>query len=551
MNLQADRIGRRALTMGAATGSILAATLTFAATQADAAYTAQVKAGTLQIRGDGASDRLVLTPTPTTLLVDVGEDGTADFTFDRSTFTAVNVQAGDGDDEVRVDNAVTPLELTIDGGAGDDTLIGANGNETLIGGSGNDHIDGNIGADTARMGTGNDTFEWDPGDGSDTVDGQGGTDALDFHGSNIGEEIHVGANTLTRNVAAITMAFAGLENAEVTPLGGVDNVTVDGTDGDDQLDLGENAITTDGLKISVTNPEATDRLIADGGPGDDTSVETGTTGDDTISFGRTSDAMFVTQGDSAVVNSRTEHTLIKGLAGNDLIAGQNGVGLITQTTIDGGSGDDDVRGGDGADTLIGGPGNDHIDGNIGADTTQMGTGNDTFEWDPGDGSDTIDGQGGTDSLDFHGSNIGEQLVASADGSHVRFTRNVAAIVMDLDNVEGLALRSLGGVDQVTVGDLSGTDMKTAAVDLGAFDGTPDATSDTVTVTGTAQRDNVAVTKAGGQVLVKGLPTQTTIAGSDPGIDLLRVNTLDGDDNVTVAPDVADLMATAVDLGADS
>jgi hypothetical protein len=347
------------------------------------------------------------------------------------------------------------------------------------------------------------------------------------------------------------MAFAGLENVDVTPLGGVDNVTVDGTDGDDQLDLGENAITTDGLKISVTNPEATDRLIADGGPGDDTSVETGTTGDDTISFGRTSDAMFVTQANSAVVNSRTEHTLIKGLAGNDLIAGQNGVGLITQTTIDGGSGDDDVRGGDGADTLIGGPGNDHIDGNIGADTTQMGTGNDTFEWDPGDGSDTVDGQGGTDSLAFNGSNIGEQLVASADGSHVRFTRNVAAIVMDLDNVEGLALRSLGGVDQVTVGDLSGTDMKTAAVDLGAFDGTPDATSDTVTVTGTAQRDNVAVTKAGGQVLVKGLPTQTTIAGSDPGIDLLRVNTLDGDDNVTVAPDVADLMATAVDLGADS
>jgi hypothetical protein len=550
MNLQADRIGRRALTMGAATGSILAATLTFAATQADAAYTAQVKAGTLQIRGDGASDRLVLTPTPTTLLVDVGEDGTADFTFDRSTFTAVNVQAGDGDDEVRVDNAVSPLELTIDGGAGDDTLIGANGNETLIGGAGNDFADGNIGADTARMGTGDDTFEWDPGDGSDTVDGQGGTDALDFHGSNIGEEIHVGANTLTRNVAAITMAFAGLENVNVTPLGGIDNVTVDGTDGDDQLDLGDNAITTGGLKISVTNPEATDRLIADGGPGEDTSVETGTTGDDTISFGRTSDAMFVTQANSEVVNSRTEHTLIRGLAGNDLIAGQNGVGLITQTTIDGGSGDDDLRGGDGADTLIGRSGNDHIDGNIGADTTQMGTGNDTFEWDPGDGSDTVDGQGGTDSLDFHGSNIGEQLVASADGSHVRFTRNVAAIVMDLDNVEGLALRSLGGVDQVTVGDLTGTDMKTAAVDLGAFDGTPDATSDTVTVTGTAQRDNVAVTKAGGQVLVKGLPTQTTIAGSDPGIDLLRVNTLDGDDNVTVAPDVADLMATAVDLGAD-
>src|SRR5262249_29295313 len=60
MNLHADRIGRRALTVGAAAGSILVATLTFAANEANAAVTAQVKAGVLQIRGDGASDKLAL-----------------------------------------------------------------------------------------------------------------------------------------------------------------------------------------------------------------------------------------------------------------------------------------------------------------------------------------------------------------------------------------------------------------------------------------------------------------------------------------------------------
>src|SRR4029079_1286057 len=117
MHLHADRIGRRALTLSAAAGSILAATLTFAANPANAAITAQVKNGTLQIRGDGASDKLALAPTATTLIVDVGEDNTADFTFDRSTFTNVSVQAGDGDDEVRVLNAVTPFDMTIDGGA--------------------------------------------------------------------------------------------------------------------------------------------------------------------------------------------------------------------------------------------------------------------------------------------------------------------------------------------------------------------------------------------------------------------------------------------------
>ncbi|HJZ93543.1 MAG TPA: hypothetical protein VKE40_21885, partial [Gemmataceae bacterium] len=74
--------------------AILAATLTFAANPANAAYTAQVKAGTLQIRGDAASDSLVLAPTPTQLLLDVGNDGTVDFTFDRTAFSAVSVQAG-------------------------------------------------------------------------------------------------------------------------------------------------------------------------------------------------------------------------------------------------------------------------------------------------------------------------------------------------------------------------------------------------------------------------------------------------------------------------
>ena len=122
--------------------------------------------------------------------------------------------------------------------------------------------------------------------------------------------------------------------------------------------------------------------------------------------------------------------------------------------------------------------------------------------------------------------------------------------MDLDNVEGMAVRTLGGIDQMTVGDLSGTDMKTADIDLDESLGTPDATPDTVTVTGTALSDNVSVTRSGAQVLTAGLPVRTTISGSDPGIDLLRVNTLAGDDNVDVAPDVADLIATAVDLGAD-
>jgi hypothetical protein len=327
MSLQPARIGRR-VAIGAVSCLSLTATLGLAAGQAQAAYSAKVAAGTLQITGDKASDRLAIFQTPTTLVADVGEDGTADFTFDRSTFTSAVVSAGGGDDVVHVSNAVNPVPLTIDGGSGDDTLVGGNGVETLLGGVGNDTVSGGIGADVVRLGTGNDHFQWNPGDGSDSVEGEAGTDVVDFNGSNIGEQIGISAN----------------------------------------------------------------------------------------------------------------------------------------------------------------------------------------------------------------------------GPRVRLTRDVAQVTMDFAGIEATSLRTLGGVDIVTVNDLTGTALKTNDIDLSAFDGGGDATSDTVIVNGTSGRDRVNVTRAGSQVLTTGLAAQTRIAGSEGGIDVLRVNTLGGDDDVTIAPDVSDLIAPFADLG---
>ena len=50
--------------------------------------------------------------------------------------------------------------------------------------------------------------------------------------------------------------------------------------------------------------------------------------------------------------------------------------------------------------------------------------------------------------------------------------------------------------------------------------------------------------------VKGLPAQLGITGSEPANDALQVNTLGGNDQVTVAPDVSQLIAPVIDLGAD-
>ena len=211
-----------------------------------------------------------------------------------------------------------------------------------------------------------------------------------------------------------------------------------------------------------------------------------------------------------------------------------------------------LRGGDGADLLLGGNGDDLVDGNIGADTARMGAGNDHFQWDPGDGSDVVDGQSGIDVQDFNGSNIGEDITVSADANrHVRVTRNVANISMDLANTEAFALRTLGGADNVTINDLSGTPLKSATVNLAGFDGGGDAAADTVTLNGTAKADHVNLTREGDTVVEFGLPTETFITGSEKTLDTVHLNTLAGNDDVFVAPEVFDLINPIVDLGADS
>ena len=92
------------------------------------------------------------------------------------------------------------IQITVDGGAGNDTILGGNGNDTLIGGDGNDFIDGNRGNDVVFLGAGDDVFQWDPGDGSDTVEGQAGSDTMLFNGANINEKIDISANGRPRPV---------------------------------------------------------------------------------------------------------------------------------------------------------------------------------------------------------------------------------------------------------------------------------------------------------------------------------------------------------------
>jgi hypothetical protein len=199
--------------------------------------------------------------------------------------------------------------------------------------------------------------------------------------------------------------------------------------------------------------------------------------------------------------------------------------------------------------LLGGSGNDVLDGNFAADVAEMGSGNDRFQWDPGDGSDTVNGQGGSDTVDFNGSNIGEVLELSEYFGRALFTRNIANITMSAD-VEAFAVRSFGGEDRLTVGDMTGTAVQTVDADLSANLGGGDAAADTVIANGTDGADAARVSRAGGQARVTGLAAATRVTGSEAALDTLRVHTLAGDDEVTIASNLDDLIGLAFDLGAD-
>jgi len=613
MSPHTDPPARRALALAALTSACLMAALGLATDQASADYTAGVQAGTLQLTGDGASDTLLLAPgAPNTLNVSVNGQLVFGIDRGAFTAVAVDAKGGNDTVNVQNQSPALE-NVTIDGGSGDDTLIGANGAESLIGGAGNDFVDGNLGADTAQLGSGADTFQWDPGDGSDTVDGQAGKDTLAFNGSNAAENIDLTANgsrvRLFRNVAAITMDLNDIERSDLRALGGADVVTVadltgtdldttnvnlaagtgdgdgsadtviaQGTENADDIDVGSTSgnVVVDGpsRRVAVSGNEAANDNVTvaalggadtvnagvgftgpipvnvDGGDGSDTTTYSGTSADDTIAVGRNGDAVAAfTPTSPPVNNTAVEDLVVKGLGGADTVAGQNGIATLTHLTVDGGSGDDTIGGGDGDDTLLGGAGDDLVDGNRGADSAQLGGGADSFQWDPGDGSDTVDGQGGRDALTFNGSNAPEDIDVSADGSRVRLFRNVAAVTMDLHDVESTDIRALGSSDAITVNDLAGTDLESANIDLAASTGDGDGAADTVVVNGSDRAERVRVNRAGSQVLTTGLAAQTAIAGSEPANDILRVNTLGGRDDVQVAPDVSTLITAVVDLGA--
>jgi len=235
-----------AATRLAAAMLIFVAAATLVAIAAAPAKAAPVKLtdGVLTITGTNGSDEIALrlrAAHPGILQVDLGDNGSADFSFKRKRIGKIVVNARGGADVVRINEAngvfTNTIPTRINGQDGRDTLLGGSGAETLRGGNANDTIDGNGGDDLAFMGVRDDTFVWDPGDGSDVVEGQDGADTMRFNGADGAEQVDLSANgnrlKFFRTQGNITMNTAGVERVDFNALGGADLVTVNDLTGTD------------------------------------------------------------------------------------------------------------------------------------------------------------------------------------------------------------------------------------------------------------------------------------------------------------------------------
>jgi Ca2+-binding RTX toxin-like protein len=316
----------------------------------------------------------------------------------------------------------------------------------------------------------------------------------------------------------------GVERVVLTARAGADNVTVN--------DLGA----TDVKEVFV------DLSAAQGNPAGDGVQDhvnvVGSAGDDIINIAE--------NGGDVTVDGLAAKTVLHGTDadGSDQLKVSGGAGsdVINASLLDAGHVQLTVDGGDGNDTIVGSDGDDTILGGRGTDVALMGHGDDTFIWNPGDGNDTVEGQDGNDTLLFNGANIAEKIDISANGSRVRFTRDVASITMDVHGTEHVVFNALGGVDLVTVNDLSGTDTTQVDVNLAAMAGgtAGDGSADNVIVNGTSGADVAELIGDASGIQVIGLAATVSVTGTEAALDTITIQGGAGDDVIE---------ATAVQAGA--
>lgn len=329
----------------------------------------------------------------------------------------------------------------LDGGQGDDLLIGTasrdvllggNDRDTLIGGAGDDVLSGDETTGAPEQGwavkradvpiaggvtshrtvfskasinsasEGGDDVLYGQG-GKDFIDGGWGEDLLDGGADDDFLKGDQGNDTLAGGSGNDVMLGDNLDWGGGLPSRHHGNDVLDGGSGDDSLggNGGSDALYGGpGNDILQGDDGVLDGVEGDAAHffGDD--LLDGGLGDDTLWGGGGDDLLFGGEGHDDLIGDSPDHPVR--YHGNDF--------------LDGGAGNDTLRGMGGADTLVGGAGADFLDGDVSDlqpggsnnDVLQGGEGNDTLQG--GFGADTLYGGAGDDILagDYENSAEGEQ-----------------------------------------------------------------------------------------------------------------------------------------------
>ena len=322
---------------------------------------------TVEVNGGNGAEQLTATANGARVRFD--RLAPAPFAIDIGTSERLTVNAnGGGDSFAATGNLAALIAITVDGGAGNDTILGSNGADALLGGDGNDVVDGQQGDDVALLGAGDDVFQWDPGDGNDALEGQQGADAMRFFGSDASETVDIAASggrvRFFRNIASVTMDLNHVERVEFRARGGADTIVVNDLSG-----------------TGLTELNADLAVAAGGGDAQpDTVIVNGTNGDDVIVVAGDGSGV-TTTGLAARVNitgaeAANDRLTVNALAGDDVVEASGLAAGLIQLTASGGDGADVLIGGDGNDVLSGGPGDDVLIGGPGTDIIDGGDGDD-------------------------------------------------------------------------------------------------------------------------------------------------------------------------------
>ena len=330
--------------------------------------------------------------------------------------TNVSINGGEDDDyisnkvyewnssEQEYQRTSSPVNNTLLGGTGNDTIENFDGSVMISGGIGNDSIKNMNSNVTIDGGENNDTVE-NYYNSDVSINGGAGDDSIN------NERLENSAGKTVKSPDRVTI-IGGDGNDKIKNHGRY--LSIDGGNGDDVIN---NGFPTDdiGSNVTISGGAGSDTIInygnsvsidagADndfiGGSGSYVTINAGD-GNDTISNGGTSNIINAGAGDDSISNTYASNSSVFGGTGNDtvrLIGGEN-------ETVDGGAGDDYIVNGNGINpassnlTINGGTGNDTIENIDGANVT--------FTYAEGDGNDVISGFNGTSTLYITSGNVSD------------------------------------------------------------------------------------------------------------------------------------------------